>query len=151
VRCLPCSKSVANPVEKETRFPCGVIQSPIVWYKTILWDPTTFPLINSRFFEDEETERLLTLKNAPGQRVSGSTWFTTLSEHERLLTSSSWFQASHFEYTKGTGDFNKFRKGIRDGYLKVSCRMGEVAPGIWLPNFTKIKHKSYLKCYSNLN
>ena len=73
-----------------------------------------------RYFEDEEKERILSLKNAPGNRVSGSSWFTSLSDHDRLLQTSNWFQGSYLEYTKGTGNFNKYRRGIRDGYLKES-------------------------------
>eukprot|EP00095_Tigriopus_kingsejongensis_P002293 maker-scaffold400_size182785-snap-gene-0.21 protein:Tk02293 transcript:maker-scaffold400_size182785-snap-gene-0.21-mRNA-1 annotation:"PREDICTED: contactin-like" len=72
-----------------------------------------------RYFEDEEEERILTLKNAPGNRLDGSSWFTSLTDHQRLLQSSSWFQGSYFQYTKGTGDFNKFRRGYLDGYLKI--------------------------------
>ena len=73
-----------------------------------------------RYFEDEEKERILSLKNAPGNRLSGSSWFTSLTDHERLLQTSNWFQGSYLEYTKGTGNFNKYRRGIRDGYLKES-------------------------------
>ncbi len=47
-----------------------------------------------RFYEDDEAERILTLKNAPGNRVNSATFFQSLSEHERLLQSSSWFQVS---------------------------------------------------------
>ncbi|CAB4066316.1 unnamed protein product [Lepeophtheirus salmonis] len=50
-----------------------------------------------RFSEDEENYRLLSLQNAEGQRIGG-------------LSCS---------YTKGTGNFNKFRRGNRDGYLKI--------------------------------
>ena len=75
--------------------------------------------VTFRYFEDEEKERILSLKNAPGNRVSGSSWFTSLSDHDRLLQTSNWFQGSYLEYTKGTGNFNKYRRGIRDGYLKI--------------------------------
>ena len=51
--------------------------------------------------------------------MSGSSWFTSLSDHDRLLQTSNWFQGSYLEYTKGTGNFNKYRRGIRDGYLKI--------------------------------
>jgi hypothetical protein len=43
-----------------------------------------------RFFEDDEMERILTLKNAPGNRVEGQTWYKSLSEHQKLLESSTW-------------------------------------------------------------
>ena len=73
----------------------------------------------SRFFEDDEMERLLTLKNAPGNRVDGQTWYRSLSEHQKLLQSSAWFQNKYLEYTKGTGDYNKFRRGYLDGYMRI--------------------------------
>ena len=76
--------------------------------------------LSFRYFEDDEEERLLTLKNAPGNRVGGQVdYFQSLSEHEKLLQSSSWFRGHYFEYTKGTGDFNKFRRGYLDGYITI--------------------------------
>lgn len=72
-----------------------------------------------RFFEDDEMERLLTLKNAPGNRVDGQSWYRSLSEHQKLLQSSAWFQNKYLEYTKGTGDYNKFRRGYLDGYMRI--------------------------------
>ena len=64
-------------------------------------------------------ERLLTLKNAPGNRVDGQSWYRSLSEHQKLLQSSAWFQNKYLEYTKGTGDYNKFRRGYLDGYMRI--------------------------------
>ena len=73
------------------------------------------------FFEDDEEDRLLTLQNAPGNRVDAerSIAYKSLSDHDKLLQSSTWFRGSYFEYTKGTGTFNKFRRGILDGYLNI--------------------------------
>ena len=77
--------------------------------------------LHLRYFEDDEEERILTLKNAPGNRVADSNiYFQSLSDHQKLLqSSSSWFRSHYFEYTKGTGDYNKFRRGYLDGYMKI--------------------------------
>jgi hypothetical protein len=78
--------------------------------------------LSIRFFEDDEHERILTLRNAPGNRLDGgASLFRTLSEHQRLLQSANWFQQSNIEeaYTKGTGDYNQFRRGILDGYMAI--------------------------------
>lgn len=45
--------------------------------------------------------------------------FSSLSDHERLLQSSSWFKGHWFDHTKGTGNFNKFRRGRLDGYMRI--------------------------------
>ena len=48
--------------------------------------------LNIRFFEDDEKDRILTLKNAPSNRLDGGTsLFRSLSEHQRLLQSAKWF------------------------------------------------------------
>ncbi|XP_040571897.1 contactin [Lepeophtheirus salmonis] len=72
-----------------------------------------------RFSEDEENYRLLSLQNAEGQRIGGLSWLSELSDHQKLLQSSGQFLNHHSSYTKGTGNFNKFRRGNRDGYLKI--------------------------------
>ncbi len=36
-----------------------------------------------------------------------------------MLSFLTFHQGSYFEYTKGTGDFNKFRRGRREGYMKI--------------------------------
>ncbi len=76
-----------------------------------------------RFFEDDETERVLALKNAPGNRAGGTSLFQSLTDHERLLQSSSWYQSGSYlsfdSFTKGTGSFNKFRRGNLDGYMRI--------------------------------
>jgi len=80
-----------------------------------------------RFFEDDEKERVLQLKNAPGNRArisagaGGDRAFTELSDHQRLLVgSSSWYQGAVERYTKGTGSYNKYRRGRLDGTLIIS-------------------------------
>ena len=38
-----------------------------------------------------------------------------------LVGSSSWYQGGAVEkYTKGTGSYNKYRRGRRDGYLIIN-------------------------------
>ena len=75
-----------------------------------------------RYFEDDEEERILTLKNSPGQRLEGQSYqFNSLTEHDRLLQSgSAWTHNDNYlKYTKGTGTYNKYRRGILDGYLRI--------------------------------
>jgi len=77
-----------------------------------------------RFFEDDEKYRVLTLENAEGNRVGQKQSFSSMSEHQRLLQSSKFFQHNEFEsaddlYTKGTGNYNQFRRGQLDGYMKI--------------------------------
>ena len=47
--------------------------------------------------------------------------FRTLTDHQRLLQSAKWFQKSYSDadYIKGTGNYNKFRRGRLDGYLVI--------------------------------
>jgi len=77
------------------------------------------------FFEDDEKYRVLTLENAEGNRVGGSQSFRSMTEHQRLLQSSRFFQQNEFSsadssfYTKGTGNYNQFRRGQLDGYMKI--------------------------------
>ena len=78
-----------------------------------------------RFFEDDEKYRVLTLENAEGNRVGGVQNFRSMTEHQRLLQSSRFFQQNEFSssdssfYTKGTGNYNQFRRGQLDGYMKI--------------------------------
>ena len=73
-----------------------------------------------RYFEDDEEERILALENAPGNRLDGTTIFNSLSDHDRLLKAgNAWFQDGYLKYTKGTGTFNKYRRGYLDGYLRI--------------------------------
>ena len=76
-----------------------------------------------RFFEDDEEERILTLRNAQGNRLDGSVSnFKSLTDHQRLLQSAKWFQQSNTldTYTKGTGNYNQFRRGVLDGFLVIN-------------------------------
>ena len=79
--------------------------------------------LSIRFFEDDEQERILTLKNAPGNRIDGISLYKSLSDHQRLLQSAKWFQQSYAAdsdlYTKGTGNYNQFRRGRLDGYMII--------------------------------
>ena len=36
-----------------------------------------------------------------------------------LIGSSSWFKGVVDQYTKGTGNYNKYSRGTREGYLKI--------------------------------
>ena len=79
--------------------------------------------LNIRFFEDDEKDRILTLKNAPSNRLDGGTsLFRSLSEHQRLLQSAKWFHSSNYDtdaFYKGTGNYNQFRRGYLDGYMTI--------------------------------
>ena len=65
------------------------------------------------------------MENAEGNRVGQKQSFSSMSEHQRLLQSSKFFQHNEFEsaddlYTKGTGNYNQFRRGQLDGYMKIN-------------------------------
>ena len=74
-----------------------------------------------RYYEDDEEERILTLKNSPGQRLEGRSYqFPSLSDHDRLLQAgSAWYNDGYLKYTKGTGTYNKYKRGFLDGYLRI--------------------------------
>ena len=75
------------------------------------------------FVEDYEYDRILELKNAGGSRVSIDRGFNRpitfkpLESHSQLL-SSSWMRETEVK-NKGTGDFQKFRRGIADGDMNI--------------------------------
>ena len=73
-------------------------------------------------------DRALILENAPGNRIDGrgnQRNFRDLTDHQRLLQHSKWIQQNEFEsggdssYTKGTGNYNQFRRGRLDGYMVI--------------------------------
>jgi len=73
-----------------------------------------------QFVEDYEEERLLELKNAGGSRVNSEIdqlAFKPLDSHTEIF-SSSLYNSRNLK-NKGTGDFQKFRRGIRDGYMNI--------------------------------
>ena len=78
------------------------------------------------FLQDYEQERILELKNAGGSRISSANQafrreevvFKSLDAEQRLL-SSAWLNANE-NTNKGTGDFQKFRRGRLDGDLTIT-------------------------------
>ena len=71
------------------------------------------------FVEDYEQERLLELKNAGSSRVNSEIAFRSLQGQSNMF-SEAWYRQDDEAYkNKGTGDFQKFRRGIFDGYLNI--------------------------------
>ena len=76
----------------------------IFWHrKTSLWDLISYFLIFGEIF------------------LCYFLTFRSLTDHQRLLQSAKWFQRSYadVDYIKGTGNYNKFRRGRLDGYLVI--------------------------------
>ena len=79
------------------------------------------------FVEDYEQERILELKNAGGSRVNigqdfkNQLAFRPLDPQTQLL-SRAWLNSFNVEQVrnKGTGDFQKFRRGRLDGYMTIN-------------------------------
>ena len=75
------------------------------------------------FVEDYEQDRLLELKNAGGSRININQGFNeqvvlkSLDSQMQLL-SSAWLNDNE-NRNKGTGDFQKFRRGKQDGSLTI--------------------------------
>jgi len=73
-----------------------------------------------QFVEDYEEERILQLKNAGASRVlSDQIAFMSLDGPDQGLLSTAWYSAG-YNKNKGTGDFQKFHRGILDGYMTIS-------------------------------
>ena len=74
-----------------------------------------------QFYDDYEEERLLELKNAGGSRVTSELEhhisFKPLNNAEDIFNNAL-YDTENLRY-KGTGDLQKFRRGIRDGYLII--------------------------------
>ena len=76
------------------------------------------------FVEDYEHERILELKNAGGNRINTNQGarnqlsFKALDSRTQLL-SSNWINNVKPDRNKGTGDFQKFRRGKQEGSLKI--------------------------------
>ena len=76
------------------------------------------------FVEDYERERLLELKNAGGSRVNMNQEFNNqiafkpIDSNSRIL-SSTWTVNEPIK-NKGTGDFQKFRRGKLDGFMSIN-------------------------------
>ena len=71
------------------------------------------------FFEDYEEGRLLELKNAGGSRVSSEIAFRSLEGQSKVF-SDAWYRQDQEGYrNKGTGDFQKFHRGLQDGYMNI--------------------------------
>merc|ERR1719438_372266 len=74
-----------------------------------------------QFYDDYEEERLLELKNAGASRVRSELAhplsYKSFNDPESLFDNAL-YSTDNLKY-KGTGDLQKFRRGIRDGYLEI--------------------------------
>ncbi len=77
-----------------------------------------------QFVEDYEKQRILELKNAGGSRINLNRRpeqvlsFQSYDERTQRL-SSQWMNNSPDYKNKGTGDFQKFRRGVNDGNMDI--------------------------------
>ena len=106
---------------EEVQLQCAA-QADDILDRAYYWRLNGFTL---QYVEDYEEERLLELKNAGGSRVNSELdqfAFRRLrgggGDLHTGLSSRSLYTTEEIR-NKGTGDFQKFRRGIRDGYLTI--------------------------------